>query len=97
MSWDTPFAEPVPLPSGQLLHTLRDAGTYITGLPKTQYDTTAWQTAMQCLIQAADHNGPVAFARLGMMQALHPKPEPAYRPSSSEPKWRNNYKLVRDR
>ncbi len=53
--------------------TLRDAGAYITNLPKSQHDSAPWQNAMHVLIQAADHGGPIEFARLGMMQALYPK------------------------
>jgi hypothetical protein len=30
------FAEPIPLPNGQALVTLRDAAHYITGLPKAE-------------------------------------------------------------
>ena len=33
---------------------------------------------MHMLLQAADHGGPVEFARLGMVQALYPKPVPLY-------------------
>ena len=36
-------------------------------------------------------------ARLAMEQAIRPKPEPIYHSPSKDPKWRNNYKLVRDR
>ena len=77
--------------------TLRDAGAYITSLPLKVHDGQAWQAAMHVLIQAADHGGPVEFARLGLVQALHPKPEPDYRPHSTERKWRNSRPLVRDR
>jgi hypothetical protein len=78
-------------PKGDQLITLRDAGDYITKLPKAEHDSKAWQTAMHVLIQAADHG----FARIGMMQALYPKGEPVYSPRSKEPKWRRA-KLARD-
>ena len=70
MSWDQFFSDPVPTPGGMDLKTLRDAGAYISKLQKSEHDAEAWQTAMHCLIQAADHGGPVEFARMGMMQAL---------------------------
>jgi hypothetical protein len=38
MFWDKRFSEPIPLPKGKPLITLRDAATYITKLPKA--DTT---------------------------------------------------------
>ena len=97
MSWDLKFPEPIPMPQGKPLVTLRDAGAYVTSLPLKIHDAKAWQTAMECLLLAADKGGPIEFARLAMEKALRPKPEPVYRPHSTEPKWRNPRKLVRDR
>jgi hypothetical protein len=94
--WYTHFREPIPMPKGEPLVTLRDAGAYITRLSKTQYDRPAWQNAMHVLIHAAEHGGPVEFARLGMMQALHPKGEPVYDSSRKDPHWGRG-KLARDR
>jgi hypothetical protein len=34
MSWDRPFAQPVPLPEGPPAQTLRDAADYIRKLPQ---------------------------------------------------------------
>jgi hypothetical protein len=76
--WYFQFSKPIPVPKGEPLVTLRDAGAYVTKLPKAQNDSRVWQNAMHVLIQAADHGGPVEFARLGMMQALYPKGEPVY-------------------
>jgi hypothetical protein len=70
LSWDQFFSDPVPTPGGMDLKTLRDAGAYISKLRKSEHEATEWQTAMHCLIQAADHGGPIEFARMGMMQAL---------------------------
>jgi hypothetical protein len=70
LSWDQFFSDPVPTPGGMNLKTLRDAGAYISKLQKPKHESEEWQTAMHCLIQAADHGGPVEFARMGMMQAL---------------------------
>jgi hypothetical protein len=70
LSWDQFFSDPVPTPGGMDLKTLRDAGAYISKLHKSEHEATEWQTAMHCLIQAADHGGPIEFARMGMMQAL---------------------------
>jgi hypothetical protein len=93
--WYSQFSKPIPVPKGEPLITLRDAGAYITKLPKARYDTTAWQTAMHCLIQAADNGAPVEFARLGMMQALHPKGDPIY-DTGRKSAW-GRRKLARDR
>jgi hypothetical protein len=36
--WDQKFDEPIPLPKGKKLVTLRDAALYITKLPKAEHD-----------------------------------------------------------
>jgi hypothetical protein len=97
MSWDLRFTVPIILPNGKRLATLRDAAGYITKLSESEHAAKEWQTAMHCLIQAADHGGPVDFARIGVMQALHRHEEKVYDTSRKDPKWRNNYKLVRNR
>jgi hypothetical protein len=51
---------------------------------------------MHVLIQAAEYDGPIEFARLGMLQALFPGGTPVYHSVDKDPKWRNRYKLVRD-
>jgi hypothetical protein len=38
------------LPRGLELVTLKDAGTYITKLPKAEHEAPEWQAAMQALI-----------------------------------------------
>jgi hypothetical protein len=77
--WDQRFEEPIILPSGRKLVTLRDAALYITKLPK--HDAPEWQTAMQALILVAEHDGPTMFARIRMMRALH-----RHRPKAAPPR-----------
>jgi hypothetical protein len=38
MDWYAKFDEPIPLPKGKSLVTLRDAALYITKLPKAEHD-----------------------------------------------------------
>jgi hypothetical protein len=97
MTWSAQFSDPIPRPEGGSLRTLQDAGAYITGLPKRTHGSAPWQNAMHVLIQAADHGGPIEFARLGMMHALFPKGTPVYHSVDKDPKWRNRTKLARDR
>jgi hypothetical protein len=52
------FFDPVKLPSGRNLVTLRDAALYITKLPKAEHHAEEWQAAMQALMLVAEHNGP---------------------------------------
>ena len=69
--WSRAFDEPIPLPRGRELVTLKDAGTYITKLPKAEHEAPEWQAAMQALILVATSGGPTMLARIGIMQALN--------------------------
>ena len=87
MSWEKQFREPIEVSDGVTLVSLRDAGAYITQLPKEEHEAKEWQTAMHCLIEAADYGGPVSFARLGVAQALHRNEVKVYDPTRKEPRW----------
>jgi hypothetical protein len=63
MSWDRPFDQPVPLPSGPPARTLRDAANYIKMLPKHERDTPEWRLAVQMLIGQRICRGSCAFGR----------------------------------
>ncbi len=51
--WSRRFNDPIPPPKGRQLVTLKDAGTYITKLPKAEHETAEWQAAMEALILVA--------------------------------------------
>jgi hypothetical protein len=85
VSWSTRFPDPIILPDGGKLATLQDAGEYITRLPKQTHDAPTWQNAMHVLIQAAEYDGPIEFARIGMLQALFPKGTPVYHSVDKDP------------
>jgi hypothetical protein len=58
VSWDRPpFTEPIELPKGKKLVTLRDAAHYITKLPKAEHDADEWQAAMQALLLVVEMTG----------------------------------------
>jgi len=42
------------LPGGREIVTLRDAGDYITSLPKTEQDLEEWQAAVEALLLVVD-------------------------------------------
>jgi hypothetical protein len=69
--WSRKFDEPIPLPKGRQLITLKDAGTYITKLPKAEHMAPEWQAATEALILVATLGGPTMFARIGIMRALN--------------------------
>lgn len=71
MSWDRQFFDPIELPKGKALVTLRDAALYITKLPKPEHDAPEWQAAMKALLLVAESGGPTMLARIGVMRALN--------------------------
>jgi hypothetical protein len=70
MSWDRPFDQPVPLPSGPPARTLRDVANYIKTLPKLERETPEWRLAIQMLIDAAEDCGPMLFVKMGIHRAV---------------------------
>jgi hypothetical protein len=60
--WNRKFEDPIVLPDGRELATLRDAADYITRLPKNESDLPEWQTAIEVLMQAQAKEGPVRAA-----------------------------------
>ncbi|WP_172980509.1 hypothetical protein [Tardiphaga sp. P9-11] len=52
---------------------------------------------MHILIRAAEYDGPIEFARPGMLQALFPKGTPVYHSVDKDLKRRNRYTPGRDR
>jgi hypothetical protein len=69
--WQRPFDDPIPLPRRRQLVTLEDAGAYIMKLPKAEQDLEDWQTAIGCLIGAAEGRDFVMHARIGVLRALN--------------------------
>lgn len=77
MSWDARFDPPIALPEGGALTTLREAGDYIAALPAAEQHHPKVQAAAHVLIQAADHGGPMIFARMGVSAMLGRHDAPA--------------------
>jgi hypothetical protein len=79
--WKRAFDDPIPVPKGKPLLTLKDAADYITRLPEAKQQQPAWQAAIEALILVAETDGPTMFARIGIMRALnHSKPAPKIAP-----------------
>ncbi len=95
MGWSDTFEEPIVLPSGGKLVTLRDAGEYIAALPKKEHAAPEWQAAMQALILVGENDGPTMLARIGVMRALNRHYVPPLNPKGKEPHW-GRRKLKRD-
>jgi len=75
VSWDRPFDRPIPLPGQRSARTLRDAGNFIKELPEAERDTPEWRLAIQMLIDAAEDQEPMLFAKMGIDRALNRKTE----------------------
>jgi hypothetical protein len=85
--WSREFEEPIPLPKGKPLITLRDAALYITKLPKAEHDADEWQAAMEALLLVAELGGPTMFARIGVMRAINRNVERVFDPSRKDHHW----------
>ena len=71
MSWSDEFEDPIELPGGRKLLTLRDAATYIMKLSKAEHTAAEWQAAMEALILVAENGGPTMLPRIGVLKALN--------------------------
>jgi hypothetical protein len=91
--WSREFSEPITVPKGRKLVTLRDAALYITKLPKAEQQAPGWQTAAEVLMMIGERGCDPLMARIAMMNALHryePKGPPAPRRKAAKA-----YKIVR--
>jgi hypothetical protein len=97
MSWDRRFAEPIELPTGKRLTTLREAIAHLGKvIPKSEHDMPEVQTAAELLTKAAEHDGPIEFARIGTLRAINRHVSRVFDPSRKDTKW-GRRKLARDR
>jgi hypothetical protein len=69
--WQRLFDDPILLPGGCKLLTLRDAANYITALSRAEAEREAWQVAIHCLIGAAEGRDFLMHARIGVIRALN--------------------------
>jgi hypothetical protein len=77
--WHRIFDDPIWLPDGRQLITLRHSATYIEKLPKRERDSFAWRAAIEALMLVAERGGDTMLPRIGVMGALYPN-ETAKRP-----------------
>ena len=63
------FEDPILLPDGRTLHTLREATDYITSLPKSESELAEWRIAIEAL-GLASRAGSTALARIAFLNAL---------------------------
>ena len=92
--WNREFEDPISLPGGRKLLTLKDTADYITKLPKKESDLPEWQTAIQVLLLCS-RGGPTMIARIGVMRALNCHVERVFNPERKDHHW-GKRKLKRD-
>jgi hypothetical protein len=92
--WQRKFEDPIPLPGGRKLVTLRDAADYITSLPKKESDLPEWQTAIEVLMLVA-RSGPTMMARIGGHEGVEPSCGSGIQSRSQRDHW-GKRKLKRD-
>lgn len=96
MSWSRRFAEPIVLPGGAQLRTLREAVAHLSKVvPKSDHDMPSVTTAAQLLTLAAEHGAPIEFARIATLQALNRHRVREFASDRKATHW-GRRKLVRD-
>jgi len=93
--WKRLFDDPIPLPRGRQIVTLKDAAEYIQKLPKAEQDLEEWQAAVEALLLVVDLNGPTMMAHIGMLRALNRNVEREFDSSRKDTHW-GHRKLKRD-
>jgi hypothetical protein len=97
VSWDSRFAEPIELPGGVRLASLREAIVHLVdNIPSSERGMPVILTAAELITSAAEHRGPVEFARIATLRAINRHVERAVDPSRKDHHW-GRRKLARDR
>jgi hypothetical protein len=98
-NWSRRFEDPIPMPDGSTIHTIREAAEYATKLPKRMGDTEPWQHAAGDLAMASEHEAFVFIARVSFYRAVYgDTPPPIGNPKGKKGhRWRTKRKLARDR
>jgi hypothetical protein len=72
VSWDSRFPEPIDLPGGVRLTSLREAIVHLVNtVPSSERGTPVILTAAELIVSAAERGGPIEFARIATLRALN--------------------------
>jgi hypothetical protein len=85
--WKREFEDQIPRPRGRQLVTPQNAANYIMSLPKAEQNVPEWQTAIACLIGAAEGRDFLVHARIGVPRALNRHVERVFNPDRKDPHW----------
>jgi len=95
ISWFRRFDDPIPLPRGRALITLKEAAEYIQKLPKAEQQLEEWQAAVEALLLVVELSGPTMMARIGILRALNRNVVREFDSSRKDTHW-GKRKLKRD-
>jgi hypothetical protein len=88
VSWDSCVAEPIELPDGIKPASLRESITHLVNtIPAAERALPAVLSAAEMLTAAAEHGGPIEFARIATLQALNCHAFRVFSPDGKEPHW----------
>ena len=72
MSWDSRFPDPIELPCGVRLASLREAIVHLVNtVPPSERGTPVILTAAEMITSAAERGGPIEYARIATLRALN--------------------------
>jgi hypothetical protein len=94
--WARRFDDPIPLSGRRQLVTLQDAANHVLKLPKAEQNLPEWQTAIACLIGAAEGRDFLMHTQIGMLRAINRDVERVFNRDRKDPHW-GRRKLARDR
>jgi hypothetical protein len=87
-SWDSRFAEPIELPGGVRLASLREAIVHLVNtVPSSERGTPVVLIAAELITSAAERGGPIEFARVAPLRAINRHIERVFDPSRKETHW----------
>jgi hypothetical protein len=84
--WSRAFDDPIPLPGGEKLFTLRSRRHTSPASRRRKAALPEWHTAIQALI-LTDHGSPTMLAPIGVMRALNRHVEPVLNPDRKDHHW----------
>jgi hypothetical protein len=97
VSWDSRFAEPIELPGGVRLASLREAIAHLVNtIPSSERALPVVLTAAELITSAAERGGPIEFARIATLRAVNRHAVREFNPDRKDHHW-DHRKLVRDR
>ena len=96
MSWDSRFAEPIEMPGGVKLASLREAIVHLVNtVPASERSMPAVLTAAELITSAAENGSPIEFARIATLRALNRHVARVFDPARKDTHW-GKRKLKRD-